>query len=433
MAHNRPWYQREGGKMLVACMDLPDAEHKWAYSAIIDMLNDRDRPIDDDATFICSFTSLSKRKWTQVRAHLIAVGKLVLLADGRLSNPQFERERLARMDARERARDQGRIGGIKSAEARAAQGSLNLENGDNRDEIEGDELNSIDIFEPPPSPLARDIHNGSGKHQSAQKERENMPINAPKTPPKTTRNSQPPLENMGEISSPRGRAGSRERVLEIREDTSDKQTSAKPPTHARTREGPPIREPDCLLDDPDLIRLASACTDAAGITARCRRNPAMWRAARLTVRSWRASGVDITGTAVPAIKRELKRMDEPANSLERFTACVDKAQASKPTRAPPPAKLEFDFPDEPPEMLAFRQQLARAVTPARYASFAAGVVFSIGDREPGDHAVLWISPRSPKSSWLPGRVAEENRVALQALAPQLLGVSHVWDRAKVPP
>lgn len=126
MAHGRPWYQRNGGDIVMAVLHFPDSDHKWAYSAIIDMLNDRDRPITDDAGFICGFTGLSKRKWNVVRAFLIAHGYLVTTGDDQLTNPRFERERAVRMGDKAKAVQHGREGGLKSAAMRAAQPEFEL-------------------------------------------------------------------------------------------------------------------------------------------------------------------------------------------------------------------------------------------------------------------------------------------------------------------
>jgi uncharacterized protein YdaU (DUF1376 family) len=127
MAHGRPWYKRAGGDFLMAVIHMPDAEHKWAYSAIIDMLNDRDRPIADEAGFISGFTGLSRKKWSIVRAYLLKHGYLALTDDGHLTNPRFERERADRHASQERSVEAGRKGGRASAAARAGQGELGLD------------------------------------------------------------------------------------------------------------------------------------------------------------------------------------------------------------------------------------------------------------------------------------------------------------------
>jgi len=94
MARHRPWYKRSGSDFVMATLGFPSSDHKWAYSAIIDMLNDRDRPLADDPGFICGFTGLSKQKWAAVRRWLIDGGYLIVVGDGCLSNPRFEREQL---------------------------------------------------------------------------------------------------------------------------------------------------------------------------------------------------------------------------------------------------------------------------------------------------------------------------------------------------
>lgn len=137
MASGRPWYKRSGGDFVMATLGMPDADHKWAYSAIIDMLNDRDRPLADEAAFIVGFTGLTKQKWGRVRAYLIDHGYLALTSDGRLTNPRFEREQAERDAAHDQAVAAGRAGGKKSAAMRAAgQGDLDLGQTDQGENLE---------------------------------------------------------------------------------------------------------------------------------------------------------------------------------------------------------------------------------------------------------------------------------------------------------
>jgi hypothetical protein len=170
MAHGRPWYKRNGSDLVMATLSFPSSDHKWAYSAIIDMLNDRDRPLADDAGFICGFTGLSKQKWASVRRYLLEHEYLALIDGGYISNPRFERERLERVAEHERSVEAGRAGGLKSAAQREPKNGRSHKSSNlvatNRQLLcdlpqtlaepsNGHELKTNDLFEPPPQARAR--------------------------------------------------------------------------------------------------------------------------------------------------------------------------------------------------------------------------------------------------------------------------------------
>lgn len=190
MAQGRPWYKRSGGDFVMATLSMPDAETKWAYSAIIDMLNDRDRPLADEAAFIVGFTGLTKQKWGRVRAYLLDHGYLKLTDDGRLTNPRFERECRERDEAHDMAVKHGRDGGKKSAAMRAAgQGDLDLGETDQGEKLEESgqvSSNLVASF----SPDGADIETGKGRKSA----------NGAQPPPQATRAPER-LEARGEKES----------------------------------------------------------------------------------------------------------------------------------------------------------------------------------------------------------------------------------------
>lgn len=137
MAHNRPWYKRNAGDFLMGTVHM-DLETRGAYSILIDLLNDRDRPLPDEPRFIAGLLNITVRRWSAIRERLLAErgpdglpNKIYVDAHGCLTNPRFEREREERRRGTDEAVENGRRGGKKSAAKRAAeaaraQGSLEL-------------------------------------------------------------------------------------------------------------------------------------------------------------------------------------------------------------------------------------------------------------------------------------------------------------------
>jgi uncharacterized protein YdaU (DUF1376 family) len=289
MAHGRPWYKRAGGDFVMATMAMPDAETKWAYSAIVDILNDRDRPLPDDPGFICGFTGLSKRRWAVVRDYLVAHGYLVPTPDGQLTNPRFERERAERAAAHQKSVEGGREGGKRSAAARAAQPELEL-----------------------------------GDGQTAQKNPEKVEKNSPKNHSKSKDKSEVPANGSPDFNHltqplPQGtRAGVRGESLEDREEaviTTNLLTSAR------------------AIDPFDL---ADHLTRIAGV-----RNvePNRIIANVAIVREWLALGADMV--EIEQTIMDIRDRDRsPIHSLKYFDQPIRKQTARK---AYPNAKPRHDI------------------------------------------------------------------------------------------
>lgn len=87
---SRPWYKRYPSNFLAGTVKLT-LEQKGAYSVCLDLIYDHGGPIDDDPQWISRACGCSTRKWNQIRAKLIDVGKLTS-RDGLLSNEKAERE-----------------------------------------------------------------------------------------------------------------------------------------------------------------------------------------------------------------------------------------------------------------------------------------------------------------------------------------------------
>lgn len=109
-----PFYKRYPSDRLMGTRDLT-LEERGAYDDLLDMMYDRGRPIPDEPRWIAGFLGVSVRKWTTIRASLLAAGKLIARGDC-LSNPRFERELALEEAALTAQVEWGRMGGKKRAQ-----------------------------------------------------------------------------------------------------------------------------------------------------------------------------------------------------------------------------------------------------------------------------------------------------------------------------
>lgn len=335
MAHGRPWYKRSGGDFVMGTMSMPDAEHKWAYSAIIDMLNDRDRPIRDDKSFIIGFTGLSKNKWTRVRRYLIENGYLIECTnekgEAHLTNPRFERERQARIADHERAVKNGRAGGLISAEMRRRQGEFDL---DPKSEQTGNNPKKTQKNGPKLGKSSgQTSEKVSGKTNPTSKENKDMA----QAPPQATRARE----------EARGRESTH---------------STESPNHSASE-----NRSDDWFDDMTI-----RCVRAAGLAARASSNDKLMAASNRIVREWVKAGIDIEATVIPVIEDAMADSDEPTSSLKRFSKAIDQEHRKRVRKAPapdadidrPPAR--YDFEDEDDRIADGRKRLAKRIGEYRY-------------------------------------------------------------------
>jgi hypothetical protein len=388
MAARLPWYQREGAALVMASLHMPDSDHKWAYSSIIDMLNDRGRPLPDDAGFICGFTGLSKRKWNIVREFLLndrdAQGdtRLLLTHAGELSNPRFERERAKRQGEHEKAVEYGRAGGRKSAELRGA-GQGNLE-------------------------LSSDY----------------PPKNSPKNAPRVKDNSEiidPAQSETNDLAQPPPQATrARGKISDIR---------VIQPTDSLDAAGGGERtvdpEPKALLDQTDLKAILDACCTAAGFYPN---SPGTVVRELDLVKGWRDAGVDIERVAIPTIRSAIAHTTDPTSSLKRFDRAVRLEQAkhagSSGTgayRAPVAPITEWE--DEPPVCALIRADILAALGTATYIGMGHSIRL-----EPLTADDMGDDPRRPIriEKRGPSRFPENERDAHVLRAARKHGFTHVW-------
>lgn len=394
MAHGRPWYKRKGGNFLMAVMHFPDIETKWGYSAIIDMLNDRDRSIPDDAGFICGFTGLTRKKWSIVRNWLLSnldsneEFYLVAMFDGTLTNPRFERERAQRLTAREEAIEHGREGGKKSAALRARQGDLDFE--------EGDE----------PVPARARARTTPKKPDST---RDSPPEGRADSPPKGVEKGPDVKSKSNDLAEPPPQAPCARKRREVREDS----------TLPDSEECGPDR-----LADADLQTLFDAVCEASGHRPI---SPAQIDRAYRHVEEWRKAGFDFDLVIIPTIKAVVASTSEPTRTLGRFDARIRheqarlKAQPVNGTYRPPPSPV-LDVEGEDPAMRPIRVDLLERLGVRAYAIAANDVrLEAVADAGAGRRPLRVIDNRAPALRLMDGeRVAIVKAVALRH------GFTEVW-------
>ncbi len=76
----RPWYKRYPSDFIAGTLEL-SCEEKGAYSVVIDLMYDKGGPIPDDAQWIARVCNLSTRRWNQIRARLLELGKITVDGD----------------------------------------------------------------------------------------------------------------------------------------------------------------------------------------------------------------------------------------------------------------------------------------------------------------------------------------------------------------
>ena len=119
----RPWYKRYPSDFIAGTLQLT-CEEKGAYSVVLDLIYDRGGPIPDDAQWIARVCNLSTRRWNQIRARLLELGK-VTAHDGVLTNNRAlsqlkveEKEHISLSSA-------GKMGAEKTSERREHSGENN--------------------------------------------------------------------------------------------------------------------------------------------------------------------------------------------------------------------------------------------------------------------------------------------------------------------
>lgn len=388
MAHHRPWYKRNGAALIMATLGFPDAETKWAYSTIIDMLNDRDRPLTDDAGFICGFTGLSRKKWAIVRRYLLTTESgsgetfLILTDRGDLSNPRFERELAERRGEHDRAVEHGRAGGIKSAAQRAGQTELDLPDQD--------------------PTRARAL--GAGPKVGAKSPRKSAESGA-KSPPNGSAKAEPAAPKNNDLAQPPPQATRARQTPEIREEDS-----THPDSESRPREAPSLVERVC-----EAAGYQPATTAQKDRTARI-------------VAEWEREGFDFDSVVIPTIRAVVAAEPEPTRTLGRFTPRIRHEHARR--AATPrsngraystPASPVFEVEGEDPQFIAFRHALHERMGNAAYCQWCNRVRFEAVADAGGGRKPLRVHDRSTASPLM-----DSDRASLVRNLARANGFTDVW-------
>ncbi len=120
---SRPWYQRYPADFIAGTIDLT-AEEKGVYSTLLDLLYLKHAPIEDDGKELARICGCSTCRFNVIKRTLVEVGKIVL-SEGKISNPRFERQSSVEKQEADHFEQNGRNGGEKSAKDRARADAIN--------------------------------------------------------------------------------------------------------------------------------------------------------------------------------------------------------------------------------------------------------------------------------------------------------------------
>jgi uncharacterized protein YdaU (DUF1376 family) len=109
-----PWYKRYGQNFVFGTIGM-SLELRGAYSILLDLIYDRNGPIEDDPAFFKRVMGTNRSKWERIRDELIDLGKITL-EDGMISNAKAEKEIAKRAEFSEERAESGRKGGRKLPE-----------------------------------------------------------------------------------------------------------------------------------------------------------------------------------------------------------------------------------------------------------------------------------------------------------------------------
>lgn len=124
--NKNPWHKRYHGDALHGYRGLT-LEQRGAYGTILDLLYDcGEEGLADNERLLSGHLDVSVRKWRVLRGELISAGKIHLLADGRISNFRYRKEREKSLEISRKRVESGAKGG----RAKAEQGELLNESND---------------------------------------------------------------------------------------------------------------------------------------------------------------------------------------------------------------------------------------------------------------------------------------------------------------
>lgn len=86
-----PYHKRYHSDALAGMMPLT-LEERGAYNTLLDLMYDRGGPLIDNERLLAGYMNCSVRKWRQIRADLLAKGKISINRDGDIINSRARKE-----------------------------------------------------------------------------------------------------------------------------------------------------------------------------------------------------------------------------------------------------------------------------------------------------------------------------------------------------
>lgn len=320
-----PWIKFFTSDFLTGVADL-EADEIGVYTVILALIWDRGAPIADDPSWLARRAGTSTRRFNQIKARLVTLGKLQLRG-GMIGNARALAE-VARRDG-------------KSEQARNA--ALQRWHADAEPELELGENSQII----------------SGKSGTFSEDKNVLKSRKSDQKPQKTANEPDAdafsLSRARAVQSPESRS---------RIERTNESVPAPPRVHARE------------------AAFASVC-EAAGFTPTTdqQRNQA-----KAFLASWERDGLSLEADILPTIRRVVAESDDPTSSLKRFDRHMRharaKAGATPPAEAngtPAPVRsIGRDDPDDE-RLTAIRTTLRSDLGPKRYDSWLKAVTLSIAE------------------------------------------------------
>jgi len=117
------WYKRYGGDFVQGTLELT-LEQKGAFSLLLDLIYNRQKPISDNERWLAGICGVSLRKWRSIRQALIDQDK-IYISEGKISNQRADKELENTAKATRKLSESGAKGGRKRAENEAASNKNN--------------------------------------------------------------------------------------------------------------------------------------------------------------------------------------------------------------------------------------------------------------------------------------------------------------------
>jgi uncharacterized protein YdaU (DUF1376 family) len=433
MAHGRPWYKRNAADFIIGTVGM-DLETRGAYSLIIDMLNDRDRPLTDEARWIAGFLGVSVRRWGIIRRTLLAdPTKLYLDDDGCLTNPRFERERAERAEEREVKVKSGRAGGLKSAAARkSGQEELDLERpGTGLAPVRARTEEKLSSIYPADK---REINGAKTKDkvEIIGEDRQSSAISGQASAQATRAREETreqithpnPSESYAARAQNSDGSGRDENFPSGLSDNPEANGDSGDPG-AKAAPAPTPDQPDGRLRNADLIGLFNAVCDASGYATSA---PASIDRSLKQIEAWRNDGIDFETIVLPIIRRMTAEASEPTRVISRFDKAIRheharaKAAGTDRGKYRPVESPVLDRPDESEVFRPLREALLKQLGIEAYCTFVNPVRFvEVTDGPPRSKPMRVVDPRPPTV----GLMASDRGQHVRRFAKQI-GFTQVW-------